>query len=174
MLKQQKKVLLLYRWIFFNRQTSHDCSYIEIKTMDSQAKANMQFTGKRKFPFSWSFHLILVYNFELTNEPGKQVWSVVRIKNNINFQPSRLQPIVTTKSICNLILINNTTYSHIYVIVTLFFSVATHGYLPSLKLSLNQFRCLKYYKKWSVQHTDIKIKVWRKATSILSFCQNRQ
>jgi hypothetical protein len=87
----------------------------------------MQFTGKRKFPFSWSFHLILVYNFELTNEPGKQVWSMVRIKNNINFQPSRLQPLDTTKSRYNLILINNTTYSHIYiyiyiyVIVTLFF-----------------------------------------------------
>jgi hypothetical protein len=109
----------------------------------------MQFTGKRKFPFNWSFHLILVYNFELTNEPGKQVWSVVRIKNNINFQPSRLQPIVTTKSRCNLILINNTTYSHIYVIVTLFFSVATHGYLPSLRLcvqylgfELSSFLCL--------------------------------
>lgn len=87
----------------------------------------MQFTGKRKFPFRWSFHLILVYNFELTNKPGKQVWSMVRIKNNINFQPSRLQPIITTKSRCNLILINNTTYSHIYVIVTLFFSLQRTG-----------------------------------------------
>jgi hypothetical protein len=102
----------------------------------------MQFTGKRIFPFNWSFHLILVYNFELTNEPGKQVWSVVRIKNNINFQRSRLQPIDTTKSRCNLILINNTTYSHIYVIVTLFFSVATHGYLPSITLRQEKMETL--------------------------------
>jgi hypothetical protein len=31
----------------------------------------MQFSGKRKFSFNWSFRLILVYNFDFTDEPDK-------------------------------------------------------------------------------------------------------
>jgi hypothetical protein len=33
--KAAKKGIVIIAMDFFNRQTSHDCSYIEIKTMDS-------------------------------------------------------------------------------------------------------------------------------------------
>jgi hypothetical protein len=93
----------------------------------------MRFTWKRKFSFSWSFRLILVYNFELQmnlaskSRPrlGSRTSSISSLQgyNQLSLQSFR----------CSLILINIITYGHTYIIVALFSPVTTHNYLPNYR-----------------------------------------